>query len=204
MAAILEPPLEQARTATQEQQSALRLFTVAEYHTMIEADIFNEKDRVELWKGVVVKMSPKGKRHAAATDRATKVFIKLLGDRVIVRNQNPIVLDDLSEPEPDIVLAAPQEKEYTDRLPQPSDVLLVLEVADTSLKHDRDSKSTSYAKAGIVQYLVLKLKTSELIDFREPSPEGYRSYKTLRANETFSFVAFPEVRIQVSELLPPE
>ena len=88
-------------------------------------------------------------------------------------------------------------------MPQPPDILLVLEVADTSLKHDRDSKSTSYAKAGIAQYLVLNLKTSELIDFRKPSPEGYRSYKTLRADEAFSLVAFPEVRIQVSELLPP-
>ena len=204
MTTVLEPQPPSTREAISDHPPEPWRFTVAEYHKMIKAGIFNEKDRIELWEGVVVKMSPKGRRHAAATDRATKVFIKLLGDRVIVRNQNPIVLDDLSEPEPNIVLTAPQEKEYTARLPQPPDILLVLEVADTSLKHDRDSKSTSYAKAGIAQYLVLNLRTRELIDFREPSPEGYRSHRTLRADESLDLVVFPKVKIKVAELLPPE
>lgn len=178
--------------------------TVAEYHRMIEANAFNENARLELIKGVLVKMSPKGKRHAATTDHINKVFYKLLGERVIVRNQNPILFDDSTEPEPDIALLIPREKEYFDRLPTPADVLLIIEVSDTTLKYDRDIKSLLYAKSGIAHYIVLNVKTREITDMREPSAEGYRYLKTLRSDERFNLVAFPEVEITVSNLLPPE
>lgn len=204
MAAILDATTEQAKQQAPTQQPTFRRFTVAEYHKMIKAGVFTEDDRVELLEGVIVKMSPKGKRHATATNRVTKVFIKLLGDRAIISNQNPILLDDNSEPEPDIAILAPQEREYADRLPQAADVLLLLEVSDTTLKYDRETKSGTYAKAGIKQYLVLNVKSCELIDMREPAPEGYRTYTTLRADESFNIVAFPEVEIKVGELLPPE
>lgn len=203
MAAILEPPLEQAETETLEQQPVPRLFTVAEYHRMIEAGVFNEDGRIELLDGRIVKMTPKSVRHAAVNEDASDFFKRLLKKRAVVRSQNPVVLDDSSEPEPDIVVARPPKTKYYKHHPTPQDIILVMEIADSSLDHDRRKKSLAYAQSGIVQYLVLNLKTSELIDFREPSPEGYRSYKTLRADEALSLVTFPEVRIQVSELLPP-
>ena len=128
----------------------------------------------------------------------------MLGDRIIVHNQNPILLDDSTEPEPDIALLVPREKEYFDRLPTPADVLLIIEVSDTTLKYDRDTKSLLYAKNGIAQYIVLNVKTREITDMREPSPEGYRALKTLRSDERFNLVAFPEIEIKVNDLLPPE
>src|SRR4051812_20339484 len=96
-----------------EWQPSLRLLTTSEYEQMIAAGIFNEDDRVELLEGVIVEMSPKGTKHATSTDRAARHFIRTLGDRVIVRNQNPILLNDYSEPEPDLVLAAQDEHEYS-------------------------------------------------------------------------------------------
>ena len=215
MSTILEPPTAIKEAATQPHDDpadyalvqtapAMYRITVAEYHKMIEANVFNENARIELIKGVLVKMSPKGKRHAATTDRISKVFYKLLGERVIVRNQNPILFDDSTEPEPDIALLVPREKEYFDRLPTPADVLLIIEVSDTTLKYDRDTKSLLYAKNGIAQYIVLNVKTREITDMREPSPDGYRYRKTLRSDERFNLVAFPEIEIKVSDLLPPE
>ncbi|MCP9495247.1 MAG: Uma2 family endonuclease [Pyrinomonadaceae bacterium MAG19_C2-C3] len=214
MSTILEPPSAIKEPTPQHSETADDVLvqsapetyriTVAEYHKMIEANAFNETARLELIKGVLIKMSPKGKRHAATTDHINKVFYKLLGERVIVRNQNPILFDDSTEPEPDIALLVPREKEYFDRLPTPADVLLIIEVSDTTLKYDRDTKSLLYAKSGISQYIVLNVKTREITDMREPSSEGYRYLKTLRSDERFNLVAFPEVEIKVGDLLPPE
>ncbi len=182
----------------------LRLFTANEYDRMVAAGIFSEDERVELIEGVVLTMSPKGDPHSAATDRAAKCFIKRLDERALVKNQNPIRLDAHSEPEPDLVLAVPQEKEYSDRKPNPADILLILEVSDTTLRTDRQKKAHLYAAAGIIQYLVLNLKARELEDYREPRPDGYRSKRSHGAEQSFSLVAFPDVTIGVGELLPPE
>ncbi|MBA2341669.1 MAG: Uma2 family endonuclease [Pyrinomonadaceae bacterium] len=187
-----------------EQASKLRLFTAEEYEKLAKIEIFGAGERVELIEGVILKMSPKGDLHAAATDRSAKCFIKRLDERAIVRNQNPIRLNDNSEPEPDIVLAALQAKEYSDHKPAPQDVLLILEVADSTLYTDRQRKGLLYAQAGITHYCILNLKTRELEDYREPSAEGYRSKKTYRADERFALVAFPDVEIAVGELLPLE
>lgn len=212
MAAILDAPIEQkeaarlyaAPQAPSPPQPTLYRFSVADYHKMIKAGVLCEDNRVELLEGVIIKMSPKSKRHAAATDRVAKIFLTTFGDRAIVRNQNPILLNDDSEPEPDIALLAPQEKEYSDRLPQAADVLAILEVSDTTLKFDRETKAIAYAKAGIKQYLVMNVRGREIVDMREPSPEGFRFARVLRADERFNIVAFPEIEITVGDLLPPE
>lgn len=182
----------------------LRLFTVDEYDRMIAAGILSEDERLELLEGVILTMSPKGDPHSTATDRAAKCFIKRLDERALVKNQNPIRLNAHSEPEPDLVLAVPQEKEYSDRKPNPEDILLILEVSDTTLRTDRQKKGQLYAAAGIIQYLILNLKSRELEDYREPGADGYRSKQTYGAEQSFSLVAFPDVTIGVGELLPPE
>lgn len=186
-----------------EHQPSLRLLTTAEYEQMIAAGIFNEDDRVELLEGVIVEMSPKGVKHAASTDRAARYFLRLLGERVIVRNQNPIQLNDHSEPEPDLVLAAPEQFEYAFKHPRPKDVYLVLEVADRTLAYDRQSKGPSYAGAGIVQYLILNLNEMEIEDYREPRADEYRSKRTYAMGQSFDLVAFPGITVEVSDLLPP-
>jgi Uma2 family endonuclease len=204
MTTILEQLTGTEEPVRQDQAPVLRLFTVKEYDRMREAGILGEDERVELLEGRIIKMSPKGIKHAVANDRASRCFFKHFGDRVIVRNQNPIHLDYASEPEPDLVLAVPQEKEYSDHHPTSSDILFVLEIADSSLSVDRQTKSRLYAAAGIIQYSVLNLKAGELEDYRDPGLDDYRSKQTYKAEQSFSLVAFPEIEINVSELLPPE
>jgi Uma2 family endonuclease len=180
------------------------LITVKEYERMIKAGIYDENDRIELLNGAIINMSPKKTPHPTATNRSAKHFDALLGNKILVRNQDPIVLHDLSEPEPDIVLVVPDDMEYADRTPTPTDIYLVMEVSDTTLRYDRKVKGAAYAKAGITQYVILNLKRRELEDYREPSEDGYRSKQTYSAEQSFSLVAFPEISVKVSDLLPPE
>ena len=202
MATVLDDRTE-AQAATIQAPPTLRLFTVAEYYKMAEAGILRPDERVELLEGRIVKMSPKGIRHAAVNDHAGDCFRRRLGDRVIVRIQNPIHLDESSEPEPDIVLAIAQEKRYFDHHPIPSDILLAVEIADSSLRIDRGLKSRLYAQAGIIQYCILNLPAREVEDYRDPSADGYRSKQTYNAGQSFNLAAFPDVTISVDELLPP-
>jgi Uma2 family endonuclease len=181
-----------------------RLLTVFEYDKMIEAGIFSEDDRIELLEGVLIEMSPKGPHHAYSTDCATKVFIQRLGDRAVVRNQNPILIDEFSEPEPDIVLATPDASKYANHHPTPGEIFAVIEVSDSSLAYDRHRKSLVYARAGIPQYLVLNVEARELEDYRDPAPDGYRSKQTISAEQEFTLVAFPEITFTVGDLLPPK
>jgi Uma2 family endonuclease len=108
-----------------------------------------------------------------------------------------------------LVLAVPRERAYFDRHPTPEDILLVVEVADTSLSYtslsyERHEKSLLYAKAGVVQYLVMNAGDCEIEDHRDPSPNGYRSKRTYRPGESITLVAFPDISIEVQEFLPRE
>lgn len=179
----------------------LRPFTVKEYDWMIEQGMLTENDNIELLNGAIVEKMPKGTKHSAANDRAARVFYRVLGDKAIIRNQNPIWLDDFSEPEPDIVLAALNENGYEDKHPMPEDIFLILEVSDSTLSYDRTAKSAAYARAGIRQYLLLNVQDQTLEDYREPGTDGYQSKQTLRAEQAFNLVAFPDVSLQVKDFL---
>lgn len=181
----------------------LRPLTTAEYEQMIAIGIFNEDDRVELLEGVMVEMSPKSALHAALTEDASDYFKNRLKTKVLVRSQNPILLSDLSEPEPDIVLVKPPKERYYTQHPTPSDVLLVMEIAESSLRLDRSMKGRLYGEAGIVQYLILNVNEMEIEDYREPSADGYRSKQTYTMGQKFNLVAFPGIMVKVSDLLPP-
>ncbi len=186
-----------------EHQPSLRLLTTAEYEQMIAAGIFNEDDRVELLEGVIIEMSPKSALHAALTEEANDYFKNSLKARAVVRSQNPILLSDLSEPEPDIVIARPPKERYYSQHPEPPDVLLVMEIAESSIRLDRNAKSRLYAGAGIVQYLILNVNRMEIEDYREPSADGYRSKQTYTTGQSFDLVSFPGLTVKVSDLLPP-
>lgn len=182
----------------------LRPFTVKEYDWMIAQGMLTENDNVELLNGAIVEKMPKGTKHSAANDRVARVFYRILGDKAIVRNQNPIWLDEFSEPEPDIVLAALDENDYEEKHPAPANIFLILEVSDSTLSYDRTAKSAAYARAGIVQYLLLNVQERTLEDYREPSADGYQSKQTLRGEQTFNLVAFPDVSLQAKDFLPIE
>jgi Uma2 family endonuclease len=182
----------------------LRQITVEEYDAMIQTGVFNENDQVELLNGAIVEKMPKGPKHSAATDRATRVFYRNFEENVVIRNQNPIWLDELSEPEPDIVLAKARDDDYENSHPTPVEIYLVLEVSDSTLDYDRNTKGEAYARAGIRQYLVLNVQEKLLEDYREPGANGFQSKQTYRAGQQFNLVAFPDVSLSVDEFLPIE
>lgn len=182
----------------------LRSFTVKEYDSLIETGFFNENDQIELLNGVIIEKMPKGTKHSSATDRATRIFYRVLANQVAIRNQNPIWLDDFSEPEPDVVLAVVDSDDYEDKHPTPNEIYLILEVSDATLNIDRNVKSMAYARAGIQQYLLLNVKDKTIEDYREPSSDGFQSKQTHRREQLFNLVAFPEISLAVHDFLPVE
>lgn len=182
---------------------SLRRFTVEEYYKMVEAGVLHEGEKVELIEGEIIAMSPQGSKHASSSSRAAEWFFLNFAGRCCVRIQAPIHLDDLSEPEPDIVLAATSEDYYSEHHPTPPEILMVMEVSFSTLDFDRRRKSRVYAKAGIRQYCLLNLQARELEDYRQPSTDGYRSKQTYAENENFTLAAFPKTSIKVADLLPP-
>lgn len=149
-----------------------RRFTVDDYHRMAEAGLFSEDDRVELIDGEVVEMTPIGARHAMCVAELTWLLSKALDDRLRVSVQNPIRLGEYGEPQPD--LAVLRARDYGDTLPGPEDVLLVVEVADTSLAYDREVKLPMYAGAGISEAWIVDLSGESIERHTEPSEKGYK------------------------------
>jgi Uma2 family endonuclease len=175
---------------------------VEDYEKMIEFGIFNDDDKIELWEGKLITMSPKGTKHRISNNRAYRNFFKKLEERALLQSQDPIKLDDYSEPEPDLVAAKLKKDEYLLSHPTPKDILFVMEIADATVLRDRN-KAKNFARNGIQQYLILNLNTDEIEDYREPAADGYRFKRTYTAEESFNLVAFPDVEIKVADLLPP-
>jgi Uma2 family endonuclease len=177
-----------------------RLITVAEYDRMIEAGIYTKNDPIELLNGEIIEKMPKGPKHTSANSRLVRFFIKLFDEQVIVRAQDPIWLDGISEPEPYIVLAKWSETEYSEGHPTPADIFLIMEISDTTLAYDREAKAKAYSRNGIQQYLLLNLNNETIEDFREPGEDGYQFKRTLRKGDLLNLVAFPEVEIKIDDL----
>ena len=182
---------------------SVRRLSVDDYHVLARAGVFRPDERVELIEGEIRCMNPKGPMHSAGATKASNALRTHLGDRGMIRLQDPIGLSDDSEPEPDLVLVVPKESFYADHHPRPEEVLLVIEISDTSLLYDRNVKGRLFAKAGIRQYCILNLITLELEDYREPDENGYRLKNTYKSNQCFNLVAFPENLIPVGDLFPP-
>src|SRR3989475_11276825 len=131
-----------------------RLFTVHEYHRMVEAGILFEGDRVELIRGEILAMSPIGPRHSAAVLRANQALVRIVGDRAIVGVQGSVRLDDYDEPQPDLYLLRPKDDFYASGHAGPSDIFLIIEVADSSLEYDQTVKKDLYAETGVPEYWI--------------------------------------------------
>lgn len=176
-------------------------FSVEEYHRMGEAGIFTEDDRVELWDGEIIVMSPIGNPHAVCVTEQDRLFVQQLADRAIVRNQQPASLLSDTEPEPDIVLARPRADRYRSGHPTAEDILLIIEVADTSLAYDRDTKIPGYGREGIPEAWLWDLGGEHVYVYQDPCPEGYRSMRVFGRGDVLTPSAFPDVRIPVDEVL---
>ncbi len=177
-----------------------RLFTVEEYHRMAEAGILSEDDRVELIEGELIAMSPIGSRHAAAVARLTALLSRI-GGWGIVWVQNPVRLGPHSEPQPDVALLRYRPDFYASAHPGPEDVLLIVEVAETSADYDRTVKIPLYARHGIPEAWLVDLTEEHVEIYRQPGPEGYRGRRIARRGETVSPILIPGLTVAIEEIL---
>jgi len=178
-----------------------RLFTVDEYYQMARNRILNENDRVELIEGEIIQMSPIGSRHASSVKRLIYFFSLLFGNKAMISAQDPIHINDYSEPQPDIVLLKPRSDFYAEKHPAPEDIFLVVEVADTSGDYDRNVKIPLYARAGILESWIVNLDQKRIEMYRIPSPQGYEKVEIVSPGQTLSPQAFPELSLSVDEIL---
>jgi Uma2 family endonuclease len=178
-----------------------RLFTVDEYHRMGVAGVFGPEDRVELLDGEVIEMSPIGSEHAGCVNALVELFHRRLRRKVIVSVQNPFLLSNYSEPQPDLCLLRPRADFYRRSHPQPGDVLLVIEVASSSLGYDRGRKRPAYAGAGVAELWIVDLAREAVLVHRRPSRRTYRLSTRYGRGASIAPQAFPDCRIPVAEIL---
>lgn len=176
-------------------------FTVAEYHQMGRAGIFGEDDRVELIDGEVFHMTPIGPLHADCVDSLARVLFERLRRRALVRVQNPIHAGPRSEPQPDLSLLKPRPGGYAKAHPRPQDVLLVIEVSDTTARTDREVKIPLYARAAIAEAWLVDLPAQVIEVYRGPHPHGYAHLDLIRRGDRLTIAAFPDCRIDVAEIV---
>jgi len=176
-------------------------FKVKDYYRMAETGVFRPDARVELLDGRIIDMSPIGPFHGGLVKRLSRVFNLMARGRWIVSTQDPVRLDDHSEPEPDVMLLKPAADDYTSRHPQPDDVFLLIEVSDTTLEFDREEKLPAYGRAGIAEVWIVNLNDATIEVYREPNFTGYGSKTVLRAGDQAKPMAFPDVAVDVAELL---
>lgn len=192
------------RFATMTRTAALappRTFTRDDYYRMAEAGILTEDDRVELLEGEIVRMTPIGKPHASVVDCLTALFSRQLGSRAIVRVQNPIVLNDLSEPQPDVTLLKQRADFYRREHPRPRDILLLVEVIGSEKDYDRSVKLPLYARAGIREVWLVDLLGDAIETHRKPTPRGYRELAQKGRGARIAPAAFPRTFFAVADML---
>lgn len=175
-----------------------RRFSSDEYERIVEAGILGAEDRVELIAGEIVEMAAIGSRHAACV---TKLQVRLSGCGALLRAQQPIRLDGRSEPEPDLALVRPRDDYYAAAHPGPDDVLLLVEVSDTSFPADLGTKLPLYAAAGVAEAWVVALAGGRVLVHREPTADGYRRVSEHGRSDTLTATALPDLALAVADVL---
>ncbi|HZO28259.1 MAG TPA: Uma2 family endonuclease [Chloroflexota bacterium] len=182
----------------------LGLMTVDEYHRLGETGALDEDARVELVDGRIVEMPPIGPRHAFNVNRLNQLFMFRLIGRIVLSIQNPVTFGPRLERQPDVTLLDPHANDpdfYKTNRATPSDVLLIVEVSDSTLQTDLVEKSKQYAEHAIADYWVADLQGDQVWVHREPTPNGYSSVTTVARGESISTLAFPDVTFTVDEIL---
>lgn len=176
-------------------------FTISEYEQIIAAGVIAEDDRVELLEGEIVEMSPIGPSHSACIDRLNQLLQRLVGDSTIVRVQSPVVLSEYSAPQPDLTLLQPRHDFYASGHPEPEDILLLIEVSETSLTYDRAVKLPLYAQAGIPEVWIVALLPQVIEVYRSPGENGYGETLTLHRGDSLSANNLPSLALTVDSVL---
>ncbi|MEG4587738.1 Uma2 family endonuclease [Microcoleus sp. MOSTC5] len=184
-------------------------FSIAEYHRLGELGFFAPDERVELIRGEIIIMAAKGRLHSFCNSLLVEELIILLARRARVRAQEPIILSEDSEPEPDVVIAGNRADRYLSSHPEPADILLVIEVADSTLKYDRTTKLSLYAETGISNYWIFNLVDNQLEMYSEPYQKQNGSYnyqlqRVVLPNLTVVIPGFPELSLDLSAVFPAQ
>lgn len=178
-----------------------RHFNIDEYYRMAAAGVLSEDDRVELIEGEIVEMNPIGSRHAACVGRLTELLGRLVVGKAIVWVQNPVQISDYSEPLPDVALLKRRDDFYAQANPQPSDVLLIIEVADSSVEYDRDIKIPLYAQSGISEVWLVNLPEGTIETYTQPSNDSYKETRYVKRGESLESKSIPSVTIDAGSVL---
>jgi Uma2 family endonuclease len=181
---------------------ARRTLTIDDFHKLADAGVFRDDERIELIEGELIAMAPIGHVHAYWVSELTRSLERMVGEEAIVWVQNPIVRPPNNQLQPDIALLWPPLIKYKTRLPSVEDVLLVVEIADTTIAYDRDVKTKIYAAGGVPEVWLLSTREETLFVFRSPVGDDYAHVQTLRKSDSIALVKFPKITVRVSDLLP--
>ena len=181
-------------------------FTITEYHRLADLDFFTEDYIVELIKGEIIKMAAKGKAHSVCNTRLYRELFKLLEEKATISGQEPIIIND-SEPEPDLTIVKNTPDDYFLNHPIPSDIFLIIEVADSSLKYDQEVKLFLYSEAGISDYWIFNLMDYYLECYSDPYQDlqgkfGYSHKSIILPNESVKLPFFPELILDLTKVFP--
>lgn len=177
-------------------------FTAEDFYRLYEIGLLDAKDRIELLNGELIIMHAIGYRHAQAVTNLNYELGEQARRRYMISPQNPVELERYSAPQPDLVLV-PMTRRHARRHPTPEEVFLIIEVSDSSLQYDREEKRRAYAATGICEFWLLNLEDDVLEIYRQPEGPTYREQITIPADGTASPLAFPDVTIVLSEIIPP-
>lgn len=184
-----------------------RKFTIAEYHQLVDLGFFTENDRIELIRGEIIEMAPKRTPHSVCNSTLFGELYRLLYDRANVRGQEPITLPSNSEPEPDVVIANKKDDNYLAAHPTVEDIILVIEIADSTLKYDKETKLPLYAEAGINNYWIVNLVDNRLEVYSNPFSDnndkfGYKNTSIVLPTETINIPEFTELILSLAPIFP--
>ncbi|MGI8500956.1 MAG: Uma2 family endonuclease [Hassallia sp.] len=182
-------------------------FTITEYHRLIELGFLTESDQVELIRGELMQMAAKGTRHSVCNTKLYQELYELIKSKAVIRCQEPIILPNDSELEPDIVIARGQADDYLSNHPLPEDILLVIEVSDSTLKYDQNTKLELYAEAKISDYWIFNLLANQLERYSQPYQDaqgnfGYRIKQIYLSNESVTLPVFPDFSLKLVRVFP--
>lgn len=172
-----------------------------EYLRMGEAGVFAPEARLELIEGEIIEMAPIGSPHAGCVNRLNRLFVQRAG-AAVVAVQNPVIISNLSVPQPDLALLQPRADDYAGAHPRTADVLLVVEVADTTLAFDLGRKATIYARCGIAELWVADVNDRAIHVFREPTENGYGEAFRVGGGQSVACAALPAITVHVAEIFP--
>jgi Uma2 family endonuclease len=182
-------------------------FTIAEYNRLGELGFLGEDDRVELIRGEIMQMAAKSTLHSVGNSAVFGELVMLVGENAVVRGQEPIILPPDSEPEPDVVITRNRADRYLSSHPDPADILLIIEVSDSTLKYDQTTKLSLYAESGVSDYWIFNLVANQVEAYSEPYQDmqgnfGYISKRISLQNAAIAVPNFPDLSLNLASIFP--